>query len=338
MWYTKNNLRIAQTQPSFEDVKRELHKLQPNLTGILKGGTGYLKGENENKYIIILPPGEKLPDGSTTIEDTFENLKKIIPTLKLDKTELDLPRPGREYDPPELKALREDSLTLRKAIPGADIYAAIPHEQKLYIRITNEDDSVFEGLLSEIINKVLASDKYKNRVKNPNPKQEFDPAKHYQPYNNTAAALKINNNSAQPSGKASTPSSSQPPAANLQTPSNTNFELKDGKVQLTDDEKSKLDTYLQTEAQQMGLSISKFNTRYNIFINEQVTYKNIIMNHVNNGQVNNYTPASRQMIADQILKERKDLRLVEQRMRGIISRPKSVDFKPVNDILFGQPK
>ena len=81
--------------------------------------------------------------------------------------------------------------------------------------------------------------------------------------------MKTNNNSAQPAGGASTPGSSQPPASQnsqgqiatspappppLQAPYNINFELKDGKVQLTDKAKSILNTNLQTEAQQMGLT------------------------------------------------------------------------------------
>ena len=116
------------------------------------------------------------------------------------------------------------------------------------------------------------------------------------------------------------------------------FEKNDsGQIKLKDGSKPTLESNLQKEAQQMGLSTNKFSNRFNNNINEQDYYKQIIMNHINNGQVTNYTPESRRMIADQILSERREKRNIEQRMRGILSRPKSVDFKPVNDILFGIP-
>ena len=270
------------------------------------------------------------------------------------------------------KKLLEDYISLKQALHMDQVSAVLiqPYKKNLFVQFKNKDGNApetnkidekgqnnltgneFEGQLSDIIKQIKLSE-YKDNI-NPdaNPVQKFDPNKDYQPYNDTAAGLKTNNNSAQPAVNTSTPGSSQlpvsgsqvpngntpAPAAIPQAPNNPNFVLKDGKVQLTDDAKSKLDTNLQTEAQQMGLSTNKFSTRFNNNINEQKYYIEIIMNHINNGQVTNYTPESRRMIADQILSERREKRNIEQRTRGIFSKPKSVDFKPVNDILFGQPK
>ena len=72
--------------------------------------------------------------------------------------------------------LRKDYNTLKTAIEAQN-YVEIPQENKLWIQIDTKDDkSIFEGTLSEIIKQVLANDKYKSKVKNPNPQQAFDPA------------------------------------------------------------------------------------------------------------------------------------------------------------------
>ncbi len=75
--------------------------------------------------------------------------------------------------------LTQDYETLKQAIPGAGAYAITPSTNNLFIKIGNDDkitDDEFEGSLSEIIKKVLAS-KFKEKVKDPKPTQRYNPNK-----------------------------------------------------------------------------------------------------------------------------------------------------------------
>ncbi len=75
--------------------------------------------------------------------------------------------------------LTQDYETLKQAIPGAGAYAITPSTNNLFIKIGNDDkitDDEFEGSLSEIIKKVLAS-KFKEKVKDSNPTQRYNPNK-----------------------------------------------------------------------------------------------------------------------------------------------------------------
>ncbi len=72
--------------------------------------------------------------------------------------------------------LTQDYATLKQAIPGAAAYAISHSTNDLYIKIGREEthDDEFEGSLSEIITKVLAS-KFEDRVINKNPTQKYNP-------------------------------------------------------------------------------------------------------------------------------------------------------------------
>ena len=86
---------------------------------------------------------------------------------------------GQNIEAPKSLAhqmLTKDYNTLKKAIPNIGNYAEIPLENKLWIQIDKQDKkSIFEGTLSEIIKQVLDDEKYKSRVKDSSPKQEFNP-------------------------------------------------------------------------------------------------------------------------------------------------------------------
>ena len=271
MWYTKNNLRLAQTQPDkLTEFKNWLKNKAPLFSN----------------YIMAVNNDFDINDPNKEFEYTLTDYSKHKQSLN-------------EISQKGIRLTRENQKAPEGAPPTAGTVTGYEDNEKGY--------------------------SYTQEL-NANKTDFIEPAS-----NNTT-----NNNSNDQNDRsgptAKTPVKKEPTLLPdfIKNPQ--------GQIVFKEESKEKLKTHLQTEAQQMGLSTNKFSTRFNNNINEQGYYIEIIMNHINNGQVNNYTPESRRMIADQILSERRDKRNIEQRMRGILSRPKSVDFKPVNDILFGQPK
>jgi uncharacterized protein YeaO (DUF488 family) len=265
MWYTKNNLRIAQAQPDkLTQFKNWLKDIAPLFSNYIKAVSDDFDIKNFNKEFQYT-----LTDDSTHIQSLDEISKTGIRLTRVNKDNI-----------------------LQKADPGE-----APKAGNVSGYVDDKGYSYTQELNAN--------------------KTEF----------------------VQPASNNTTTTNSTPTSQAKQEPTLLpDFEKNDtGQIKLKDGSKPTLESNLQKEAQQMGLSTNKFSNRFNNNINEQDYYKQIIMNHINNGQVTNYTPESRRMIADQILSERREKRNIEQRMRGILSRPKSVDFKPVNDILFGIP-
>ena len=266
MWYTKNNLRIAQTQTEkltqFKDWLKSKAPLFSNYIEAVSDDFDISKIDKEFEY---------------TLTDKSKHKQTLD---EISKTGIRLTRENKD---------RKQEKAPADTAPKAGTVTGYEGDGYSYTQELNAN------------------------------KTEF-----VQPASNTTTTTTNN----------STPTSQAKQEPTLLP----DFEKNDsGQIKLKDGSKLILESNLQTEAQQMGLSTNKFSNRFNNNINEQDYYKQIIMNHINNGQVTNYTPESRRMIADQILSERREKRNIEQRMRGILSRPKSVDFKPVNDILFGIP-
>ena len=216
MWYTKNNLRIAQAQPDkLTQFKNWLKDIAPLFSNYIKAVSDDFDIKNFNKEFQYT-----LTDDSTHIQSLDEISKTGIRLTRVNKDNIlqkadpgEAPKAGNvsgyvdsdkgysytqelntnktEFVQPAsnnnnnnnnnnkvaYEMLLKDLDTLKKAIPKIGNYAVIPLENKLRIQFDKTDNqSIFEGTLSEIINKVLANDKYKSRVVNRNPTQEFNPA------------------------------------------------------------------------------------------------------------------------------------------------------------------
>ena len=234
MWYTKNNLRIAQAQPDkltqFKDWLKGKAPLFSNYIKAVSDDFDINKIDKEFQYTLT--------DDSTHIQSLEE----------ISKTGIRLTRKNKDN-------------ILQKADPG---------------------EAPKAGNVSG----------YVDRDKGYSYTQELnaDRTEFVQPASNT------NNNNNNNTNSTPTSQAKQEPTLL------PDFEKNDlGQIKLKDGSKPTLESNLQKEAQQMGLSTNKFSNRFNNNINEQDYYKQIIMNHINNGQVTNYTPESRRMIADQIL-------------------------------------
>ena len=175
MWYTKNNLRIAQAQTEkLTQFKKWLENKAPLFSN----------------YIEAVSDDFDISKIDKEFEYTLFDKSKHKQTLdEISKTGIRLTRENQNPGPVKIinhdkapkslahQMLIQDYDTLIKAIPGLKNHAVFPLENKLWIQIdTKDNQSIFEGTLSEIINKVLANDKYKSKVVNPNPEQKFNPA------------------------------------------------------------------------------------------------------------------------------------------------------------------
>ena len=175
MWYTKNNLRIAQAQTEkLTQFKKWLENKAPLFSN----------------YIEAVSDDFDISKINKEFEYTLTDKSKHKQTLdEISKTGIKLTRENQNPGPVKIinhdkapkslahQMLIQDYDTLIKAIPGLKNHAVFPLENKLWIQIDRLDpESIFEGTLSEIINKVLANDKYKSRVVNRNPTQAFNPA------------------------------------------------------------------------------------------------------------------------------------------------------------------
>ena len=135
--------------------------------------------ENKDNILQKADPGEAPEAGNVSGYVDKDKGYSYTQELNPDRTKFVQPASNTTTNNNKLahEMLLKDLDALKNAIPKIGNYAVIPLENKLRIQFdTKDNQSIFEGTLSEIINKVLANDKYKSRVVNRNPTQAFNPA------------------------------------------------------------------------------------------------------------------------------------------------------------------